>query len=61
MVNTSTYKSVLDAVVRMDLYMIVMGQKGTSTVKGLMLGSNSRHILEKSKCPVLIVPADMED
>jgi universal stress protein A len=61
MVNTSTYKSVLDVVVRMDLYMIVMGQKGTSTVKGLTLGSNSRHILEKSKCPVLIVPADMED
>lgn len=61
MVNSSAYKSVLDIAARMEPYMIVIGQKGTSTVKGLHMGSNSRHILEKAKCPVLVVPAAMED
>lgn len=61
MVNSSAYKSVLDIAARMEPYMIVIGQKGTSTVKGLHMGSNSRHILEKAKCPVLVVPAAMEE
>jgi nucleotide-binding universal stress UspA family protein len=60
MINTTAYKSVLDIAARMEPYMIVIGQKGTSTIKGLQMGSNSRHILEKATCPVLLVPADME-
>ncbi len=61
MVNTSAYKSVLDIAAKMEPYMIVIGQKGTSTVKGLQMGSNTRHILEKATCPVLLVPAAMEE
>ncbi len=60
MINTTAYKSVLDIAARMEPYMIVIGQKGTSTIKGLQMGSNSRHILEKATCPVLLVPADTE-
>jgi nucleotide-binding universal stress UspA family protein len=41
--------------------MVVMGQKGDTAVRGIALGSTSRHLLEKAHCPVLIVPADMEE
>jgi nucleotide-binding universal stress UspA family protein len=60
-VNGSASKSILDIINRIEPYMVVMGQKGDTAVRGIALGSNSRHLLEKAHCPVLIVPADMED
>lgn len=60
-VNGSAHKSILDTINRIEPYMVVMGQKGDTSIRGVSLGSNSRHILEKSLSPVLIVPAAMED
>lgn len=42
----------------MDL--IIMGTKGASGVKEVLLGSNTVHVLNKAKCPVLAIPSDFE-
>jgi len=39
----------------MDL--IIMGTKGASGVKEILFGSNTVHVLKKSKCPVLAIPS----
>jgi nucleotide-binding universal stress UspA family protein len=49
-----------------DLYdgnimdIIIMGTKGASGVKEVLLGSNTVHVLNKAKCPVLAVPSEFE-
>jgi len=35
--------------------LIVMGSRGLGVVKGILLGSVSQYIIERSKCPVLVV------
>jgi nucleotide-binding universal stress UspA family protein len=60
-VNGSAYKSILDMINRIEPYLVVMGQKGKTAIHGSAIGSNSRHILEKSACPVLLVPDKMEE
>jgi nucleotide-binding universal stress UspA family protein len=60
-VNGSAYKSILDIITRIEPYLVVMGQKGKTAIHGSTIGSNSRHILEKATCPVLLVPDQMED
>ena len=40
----------------MDL--IIMGTKGASGVKEVLFGSNTVHVLNKAKCPVIAVPSD---
>jgi nucleotide-binding universal stress UspA family protein len=60
-VNGSAYKSILDIITRLEPYLVVMGQKGKTALHGSIIGSNSRHILEKSPCPVLLVPDQMEE
>ena len=42
----------------MDL--IVMGTQGASGVKGVLFGSNTMHVINKSKCPVLAIPNDFK-
>ena len=35
--------------------LIVMGSRGLGFVKGVLLGSVSQYIMERSKCPVLVI------
>jgi len=58
--SASAYKGILDTIKRLDPFMVVMGQKGTSKLKNLVMGSNTTKLLEKSHCPVMVVPAHME-
>ena len=39
----------------MNLDMVIIGSRGRGSVKGALLGSVSKYILDKSKIPVLIV------
>ena len=57
--HTSVYKGILDYIVKEDPYMVVIGQKGKSKLPNLQIGSNVKHLIEKSTCPILLVPADM--
>lgn len=38
-----------------DYDLIIMGSRGLGTVKGLLLGSVSSHIVRYASCPVLVV------
>jgi nucleotide-binding universal stress UspA family protein len=37
-------------------WLVVVGSRGRSELKGLFLGSVSQHVVRHSRCPVLIVP-----
>ena len=39
----------------MNVDMVIIGSRGRGSVKGALLGSVSKYILDKSKVPVLIV------
>jgi nucleotide-binding universal stress UspA family protein len=53
----SPYKGILDAINRIDPYMVVIGQKGHSKIKDLIMGSTAKHLTEKVHCPLVIVPS----
>ena len=55
--HTSTYKGIMDAIARIDPYMVVIGQKGHSKIKDLIMGSTAKHLTEKVHCPLVIVPS----
>lgn len=55
--NSSPYKGILDAINRIDPYMVVIGQKGHSKIKDLILGSTAKHLIEKVHCPITVVPS----
>ncbi|MFM8587966.1 MAG: universal stress protein [Bacteroidota bacterium] len=54
--SSSVYKAIDDYILKMEPYMLVVGAKGSSTIRNLHLGSNTVHLLEKATCPVLVVP-----
>ena len=40
---------------KLGVDLIVMGSRGLGVVKGVLLGSVSQYIMERSKCPVLVI------
>ncbi len=46
---------IIDLCRKNDYDQIVMGSRGMGTVKGMLLGSVSKHILQYAPCPVTIV------
>ena len=40
---------------KLNADLIVMGSRGLGVVKGILLGSVSQYIIERSKCPVLVI------
>lgn len=38
--------------------MIIMGTQGASGLKEILFGSNAIHVINKAKCPVLVVPSE---
>ena len=47
---------ILDVIGKRKPYMIIMGTKGASGIKEVLLGNNTTKIIEKAKCPVIAVP-----
>lgn len=47
--------SILEFVRDRHIDMIVMGSRGLGVVEGVLLGSVSQYVMERAKCPVLIV------
>ena len=59
--HSSPYKDIVDYINKIEPYMVVVGQKGHSTIKHLAMGNTTQHLLEKSIWPVVVVPAKMEE
>ena len=57
--NKSVYKGILDYIIKEDPFMVVIGQKGMSKLPNVQMGSNAKHLIEKSTCPILVVPSDL--
>ena len=47
--------AILEFVRDRNIDMIVMGSRGLGIVEGVLLGSVSQYVMERAKCPVMIV------
>ncbi len=57
-VRTGDVKTIIEKLANdthMNLDMIIIGSRGRGSVKGVLLGSVSKYVLDKSRIPVLIV------
>ena len=46
---------ILEMEENLNIDLIVMGSRGLGVVKGVLLGSVSQYIIERAKCPVLVI------
>ncbi len=53
----SVPEQILAAVRRWDVQMIVMGSRGRTGLRRLLLGSVAEEVLRHATCPVLVIPA----
>jgi nucleotide-binding universal stress UspA family protein len=55
-------KSVVDGIISVasewHAYLIILGIKGGSEIREMIMGSTTRHLLAKAPCPVLSIPSD---
>jgi nucleotide-binding universal stress UspA family protein len=60
----SSFSVLSDAVVEFsdeyDVDLVVMGTKGASKTREVLFGSNTIHVIKKSKCPVLAIPENFD-
>ncbi|SFZ92286.1 Nucleotide-binding universal stress protein, UspA family [Flaviramulus basaltis] len=57
-VFNSLIPEIKDQVKNNDIDLIVMGTKGATGAKEVLFGSNTVHVLNQVKCPVLAIPDD---
>lgn len=61
-VEPVTEKSVVQGIISKAIdwhaYLIIVGVKGESAVRELLVGSTTKHLMEKAPCPILAVPTD---
>jgi nucleotide-binding universal stress UspA family protein len=48
--------AILSTIKKKKIDLVIMGTKGASGLKGMIFGSNTAVVIEKSTCPVLAVP-----
>jgi len=58
MLDSSVTKGILEASSEIDADFIVMGTKGESKVKELLLGSTTKKIADHASCPVFAIPGN---
>ncbi|MFP2994426.1 universal stress protein [Spongiivirga sp. MCCC 1A20706] len=56
--NSSIVKGILGKITEIKPLLLVLGMKGQSVFKDLIMGNTTRHLIEKSNCPLLAVPDD---
>jgi len=58
--SPSVGKAIAAYALEKKIDLILMGMKGTSPLKVLLLGSNTRYLLSHASCPVLAIPLEEE-
>ena len=56
--NMSVLSGIISKSTDWHVSMIVVGMKGESAIKDLVMGSTAKKLIDKAPCPVLTVPAD---
>ncbi|WP_171017214.1 universal stress protein [Maribacter sp. ACAM166] len=56
--NKSVLKGIISVADQWHAYLIVVGMKGGSTLREMLMGSTTKHLIEKAPCPILSIPAD---
>jgi nucleotide-binding universal stress UspA family protein len=51
------YKEIIETVEELNIDLVVMGSKGTSTLEEYLIGTNVEKIIQTVSCPVLVIPA----
>jgi nucleotide-binding universal stress UspA family protein len=59
--NAIVYEGILETQKEMGADLVVMGMKGSSTLKELIIGSTTIAMIEKSPCPILAVPSSTNE
>ncbi|MEQ5792444.1 universal stress protein [Muricauda sp. NFXS6] len=54
--NAIINDAIIDAVTEFDASMVIMGTKGRSALKDMIIGSNCKVMINKSPCPFLMIP-----
>jgi nucleotide-binding universal stress UspA family protein len=49
-------EEIVDVAAFFDVQLIVMGTKGESDLRGLLVGSTTHRVLQLARCPVVVVP-----
>ena len=56
--NKSVLKGIISVAEEWHAYLIIIGMKGGSTLREIVMGSTTKHLIEKAPCPILAIPAD---
>ena len=59
--DKSVVNGIISKVKEKNAFMLVTGMKGASAFKELIMGNTARHLIEKSPCPILSIPADVSN
>ena len=56
--NKSVVSGIVKKAKEIDAFLILTGMKGGSALREVIMGNTTKHLIEKSPCPVLSIPAD---
>ncbi len=56
--NKSVIKGIISVADEWHAYLIVIGMKGGSAIREMIMGSTTKHLIEKAPCPILSIPSD---
>ena len=56
--DISVVNSIISRATELDASMIITGMKGVNMFKEFIMGNTTKHLIEKSPCPVLAIPAE---
>jgi nucleotide-binding universal stress UspA family protein len=59
-VEGATVRCILEVASEKNAQLIVMGTRGAGSIGASFFGSNASHLIEKAKCPVLAIPAEVK-
>ncbi|MDE3742557.1 universal stress protein [Maribacter polysaccharolyticus] len=54
--NKSVVKGIIEVATKWHAYLIVMGMKGGSAFREILMGSTTKQLIEQGPCPILSIP-----